>query len=253
MNYYERHLGDYAKDTAHLTMLEHGAYGLLLDRCYATEQGIPADQAHRIARARSKEEKAAVDSVLAEFFSLTDGVWTNQRVEQEIAKARKKIEAARTNGKGGGRPKKNPEGTEQKPTGLLLGSDSETQQKAHQTPDTSNTPHTPRGGRATAVSLPTWLDAVKAKGEKPVPENDGVFAYADEVGLPVEFLRLAWLEFRHRYSQPDSKRYRDWRTVFRKAVRGNWLRLWWADPTTNSFALTTTGVQAQRAHQEKAA
>ncbi len=25
MNYYERHLGDYAKDTAHLSMLEHGA------------------------------------------------------------------------------------------------------------------------------------------------------------------------------------------------------------------------------------
>ncbi len=30
MNYYERHLGDYAKDTAHLTMIEHGAYTLLL-------------------------------------------------------------------------------------------------------------------------------------------------------------------------------------------------------------------------------
>ena len=30
MNYYERHLGDYARDTAHLSMMEHGAYGLLL-------------------------------------------------------------------------------------------------------------------------------------------------------------------------------------------------------------------------------
>ena len=50
MNYYERHLGDYSKDTAHLTMIEHGAYGLLLDRYYGTEAGIPADQVHRIAR-----------------------------------------------------------------------------------------------------------------------------------------------------------------------------------------------------------
>ena len=48
MNYYERHLGDYAKDTAHLTMIEHGAYSLLLDRYYGTEQGIPADQRARI-------------------------------------------------------------------------------------------------------------------------------------------------------------------------------------------------------------
>lgn len=90
MNYYERHLGDYAKDTAHLTMIEHGAYSLLLDRYYGTEQGIPADQAHRIARARTKEEKAAVDVVLAEFFLLVDGIWTNQRAEEEIRRERKK-------------------------------------------------------------------------------------------------------------------------------------------------------------------
>ena len=45
MNYYERHLGDYARDTGHLSMLEHGAYTLLMDRSSASEQGIPADQA----------------------------------------------------------------------------------------------------------------------------------------------------------------------------------------------------------------
>lgn len=86
MNYYEHHLGDYAKDTAHLTMLEHGAYRLLLDRYYGTEQGIPADQAHRIARARSRDEKAAVDAVLGEFFFLDDGLWKNNRAEDEIKK-----------------------------------------------------------------------------------------------------------------------------------------------------------------------
>lgn len=86
MNYYERHLGDYAKDTAHLSMLEHGAYGLLLDRYYGTESGIPNDQAHRICRARSRDEKAAVDAVLNEFFFLVDGVWKNNRAEEEIKK-----------------------------------------------------------------------------------------------------------------------------------------------------------------------
>jgi uncharacterized protein YdaU (DUF1376 family) len=91
MNYYEHHLGDYAKDTAHLTMLEHGAYRLLLDRYYGTEQGIPADQAHRLARARTKEEKQAVDDVLAEFFQLVDGVWMNKRADEEIRRERKKL------------------------------------------------------------------------------------------------------------------------------------------------------------------
>lgn len=145
MNYYERHLGDYSKDTAHLTMIEHGAYGLLLDRYYGTEAGIPADQVHRIARARTKEEKQAVDVVLAEFFQLIDGLWINKRAEEEITKAHVKISAAKENGKKGGRPKGKKTGseneTQQKPTGLFPGSENETQQKAHQVPDTSL--HTP--------------------------------------------------------------------------------------------------------------
>lgn len=94
MNYYERHLGDYSKDTAHLSMLEHGAYGLLLDRYYSTESGIPADQAHRVARARTREEKMAVDAVLGEFFQLIEGVWINNRAEEEIAKYKEKAPQA---------------------------------------------------------------------------------------------------------------------------------------------------------------
>lgn len=136
MNYYERHLGDYARDTAHLTMLEHGAYGLLLDRYYATERGIPAEQAHRVARARTRDERAAVDAVLAEFFTLADGILTHGRVQREIEKAQSKIKAARENGMRGGRPKRNQTQTDQEPTGLWPGSDSQTQMKAHQTPDT---------------------------------------------------------------------------------------------------------------------
>lgn len=142
MNYYEHHLGDYAKDTGHLSMLEHGAYRLLLDRYYSTEEGIPAAQAYRMARARSEEERQAVDAVLEEFFTLEDGVWINRRAEEEIAKAQVKINAAKENGKKGGRPKKvNPGSeneTQQKPSGFSAGSENETQQKAHQAPSTKH-------------------------------------------------------------------------------------------------------------------
>ena len=86
MNYYERHLGDYAKDTLHLSMLEHGAYTLLMDRYYSTEHGIPAEQVYRVALARSKDEKAAVDTILAEFFTINDGVFIKGRIEEEIEK-----------------------------------------------------------------------------------------------------------------------------------------------------------------------
>ena len=134
MNYYERHIGDYAKDAGHLSMLEHGAYTILLDRYYSTEQGIPEGKAHRLCRARTDDEVQAVDVVLEEFFELVDGVWINSRAEEEILKARAKIVASRENGKKGGRPSKTAEETQQKPNPF----DSETQIKAHQTPDTKH-------------------------------------------------------------------------------------------------------------------
>jgi uncharacterized protein YdaU (DUF1376 family) len=141
VNYYERHLGDYAKDTVHLSQAEHGAYNLLMDRYYATEAGIPEKTAYRIGKANTKAERDAVDFVLSEFFVLEDGVWNKGRIQEEIIKAQAKINAAKSNGKRGGRPKKETLGseneTQDKPSGLLLGSENETQDKAHQTPDTS--------------------------------------------------------------------------------------------------------------------
>lgn len=165
MNYYERHLGDYARNAGHLSMLEHGAYTLLLDRYYVTEQPIPADQTYRVARAKTRDERAAVDAVLAEFFTLVDGAYVNTRTEEEIEKARRKIETSRNNGRGGGRPKKNPpetrQDTHQKPGGFSLGSENGTQSKALQTPDTKHqTPEegslrSPSGVRVEIVSRET--------------------------------------------------------------------------------------------------
>ena len=181
MNYYERHLGDYSKDTAHLTMIEHGAYGLLLDRYYGTEAGIPADQVHRIARARTKEEKLAVDVVLAEFFQLVDGLWINKRAEEEIAKAHVKINAAKENGKKGGRPKKQKPGSENetqpKPSGLFVGSENETQPKAHQVPDTSH-------------QTPEELVA----SESDTPPNESTAGNATRVGALCKHLRAIGID-----------------------------------------------------------
>lgn len=115
-------------------MLEHGAYTVLLDRYYTTEAGIPASQAHRLARASTAAERKAVDNVLEEFFVLVDGVWKRDSVEADIVDANRRIAAAKENGKKGGRP---PGRTQKKPTGLPSGFNPLTQSKAHQTPDTN--------------------------------------------------------------------------------------------------------------------
>ena len=115
-----------------------------------------------------------------------------------------------------------------------------------------NTPIPPTGAKTqnSAIGLPTWLTTIKAKGEDPIPADDPVFEYADSVGIPRDHLRLAWREFRERYSLPGAKRYKNWRTVFGKAVRGNWFKLWHF--AGDACALTTTGVQAKRAAEANA-
>lgn len=200
MNYYERHLGDYARDTAHLSLLEHGVYTLLLDRYYATEAGIPADQAHRVARARTDEERAAVDVVLSEFFTLTDGVWKQGRVEGEIEKANARINAARENGRRGGRPKGNRTetqlDTQQEPTGFSVGSQIETQSKALQTPDSIHqarneaSASAPRDAhtRAPVVDMAISLNTA---GFRCTPRNPDLLAYADEGGDVAHLLSVA--------------------------------------------------------------
>ncbi len=90
MNYYEHHLGDYAEATAHLSFLEDAAYSRLIRKYYATEKPIPADLAvaQRLVGARSKEERAAVEVVLHEFFVLRDDGWHQDRCDAEITRYR---------------------------------------------------------------------------------------------------------------------------------------------------------------------
>jgi len=108
VNYYKRHLGDYAKDAGHLCMLEHGAYTLLLDRLYATEKAVPEVDVYRITRATSKIEREAVDAILREFFFKDGDGWMNARVQEELDRAAERADVNRTNGKAGGRPVKVP-------------------------------------------------------------------------------------------------------------------------------------------------
>lgn len=128
MNYYPRYPGDYLAKTLHLSMVEDGAYTRLLDWYYSNEQPIPHARRYAVARATSAAERAAVDTVLAEFFSAGAEVHRHSRVDAEIAEAAPRIAAAKANGsKGGRKPKKNPAGNP-------AGSDPLTQQPSSPTP-----------------------------------------------------------------------------------------------------------------------
>lgn len=151
MNFYKRYMGDYGRDTAHLSLAEHGAYALLLDHYYSTEAALPAEllALYRLCRAFDKSEQKAVESVANMYFPVgEDGLRHNARADREIPKDQRNIETARVNGKHGGRPiskttaKPTAEPTaepiakpQQNPAGIDNGTQAKPAAKTHQTSD----------------------------------------------------------------------------------------------------------------------
>lgn len=102
---------------------------------------------------------------------------------------------------------------------------------------------TPVGRKAKKLTLSDWLENIP-EGQQAVPPDDTIFDWADQVGLPSEYLALAWESFGVKYAD-NAKTYTDWRAVFRTAVRENWLKLWYI--RDGQYLLTTVGEQARRA------
>lgn len=96
MNYYPFHIGDYLSATRHLSWDEDAAYRRLLDVCYTTEQPLPGERTkiYRLVVAATQEQRAAVDSVLSEFFTQTAAGYQQERVVEELRAMQEKAEAS---------------------------------------------------------------------------------------------------------------------------------------------------------------
>jgi uncharacterized protein YdaU (DUF1376 family) len=90
MLFYTRHLGDYARDTGHLTTFEHGVYTLLLDRFYATEKPFSEREATQLCRPKNGRERDQIRRVLNDFFILTASGYVNARAMREMEKVHEK-------------------------------------------------------------------------------------------------------------------------------------------------------------------
>ena len=146
MHYYQHHIGDYRRDTTHLSLLEHGVYRQLLDWAYLESEPIPkeTETVYRRLSAKTQEEKNAVDIVLSEFFTLKIG-YTQKRTEIGKQAYERKAATARIAGKLGGRPRKTDE--------VISGLTELTDAKANHKPLTIN--HKPLGETKRASRIPT--------------------------------------------------------------------------------------------------
>jgi hypothetical protein len=96
-----------------------------------------------------------------------------------------------------------------------------------------------RRPRGTKSRLIDWLVVQETDA---VPADDPIYAWSRSAGIPADWIALAWQAFENRYGaggKDSEKAYIDWRTVFRSAVKEDWLRLW--RKGRDGWELTTAG------------
>jgi len=88
MHYYTHHIGDFLKDTGHLSNEQMGVYLRMLWRYYLDEKPLQ-DDCESIAFAMRSDEKT-VRLILRHFFVLHEGGWQHTRCDKEIARYHEK-------------------------------------------------------------------------------------------------------------------------------------------------------------------
>ena len=218
MNFYKRYMADYQSKTSRLTLIEHGAYTLLLDEYYVSERGLPAelDGLYRICRAMNKAEQAAVRAVAEQFFPVgEDGLRHNPRASVEIGAAAPSIEAARLNGMRGGRPRKKPSGfPDQKPSGFQDGN-----------PDGSEneTQNEPRTKAPQSSDISTSLRSVEMRASRlpadwSLPDEWRAWALTERPDLNPERTAASFADYWRGKAGKDGRKV-DWLATWRNWVR----------------------------------
>lgn len=210
MNYFQLHIGDYEKATAHLTAAEDGIYNRLLRRYYDTEQPIPADikAVQRLVRARSKDEREAVETVLSEFFSITPDGWRHGRCDEEIEAYKAKKDKARSSAnarwsKGGRNANASDESVRTHSERNANASETQCDGNANQEPITNNQKdQKQKKGRASAPACPddvdpqTWADWLALRKAKRAPVTETVLREArkeaDKAGMALGAFLAIW-------------------------------------------------------------
>lgn len=201
MNYYEKHIGDWVKDTVSLTMLEDGAYNRLIDQYYQSEKPLSLDKklVYRLARANSSAERKAVDFVVETFFDLTEQGYVQKRVEAELtrysekrAKAQNSANARWNKSDGNANASKTHDASDMRTHSV--GNAHQAPVTSHQTPDIKNL------GDSTSVvdpdvrAKPAELSAAMRRHSIDAQPGDPRVLAASSAGVTVETVEAACAE-----------------------------------------------------------
>jgi uncharacterized protein YdaU (DUF1376 family) len=96
------YVGDYLRDTMHLSIREHGAYLMLLFAYWIRGGPLPGDSESlaAICHVTSEEFQRTLNARCRPFFQISDdGCWHHKRVDLELARANRNIEQKRQAGR----------------------------------------------------------------------------------------------------------------------------------------------------------
>ncbi|ATF86901.1 YdaU family protein [Burkholderia gladioli] len=211
MNYFEHHIGDYDEATAHLTACEDGIYSRLIRKYMATEKPLPADlkALQRLVRARTREEREAVQTILDEFFELTDDGWRQHRCDETIARYQDKQSKARRSAEARWSAQRLQSDCNANASPIAMrthsdGNANQTPSTKHQTPNPKPTGSSERSatdpasdsGDAESLSRPAELSIVMRRHSIQASPHDPRVEAAAKRGITPETLEAACAEAR---------------------------------------------------------
>lgn len=245
MHYYQFNIGDYSSHTKGLSLIEDLAYRRLIDEYYLAEHafnGCSSDVARLIGLRDNLQE---VEYVLNRYFTKDGESWHHGRIDSDIADYHQKQEKRSNAGKKSAEARQKSTDVEQVLNECSANVELTNNHKPitiNQEPIKKNTSGKP------LVTFSSWINSLKDLNESAIEENDPIFEYASEAGIPSDYLRITWVEFKAEFMANDKKQ-KDWRAHFRNFVRKNYYALWWIE--NGEYKLTTRGQQAMTAMNNK--
>ena len=245
MHYYQFNIGDYSSHTKGLSLIEDLAYRRLIDEYYLAEHafnGCSSDVARLIGLRDNLQE---VEYVLNRYFTKDGDYWHHGRIDSDIADYHQKQEKRSNAGKKSAEARQKSTDVEHVLNECSANVELTNNHKPitiNQEPIKKNTSGKP------LVTFSSWINSLKDLNESAIEENDPIFEYASEAGIPSDYLRITWVEFKAEFMAKDKKQ-KDWRAHFRNFVRKNYYALWWIE--NGEYKLTTRGQQAMAAMNNK--
>ena len=238
MNYYPFHIGDYVAHTAHLEPMEDLAYRRLLDQYYIRECPLPSDVQATAKLIRMRSMADDVESVLREFFTLTDEGWVHSRCEVEIEKFQDKRAKARASAQASVNARKAGQLNDRSTDAEVSASERSTNAEKNQTdvelpkPEPKPEPIPNKelkedAAEAAAPGKPSRSRFNPLEVELPDSVSSGAWsewiAYRRQEGMSV---KQVCLESQLRSLQQWHSEGQDPNEIIRTAIRASWKSLW---------------------------